>query len=70
MNEWYMYRKSAVAEIIKWTPDFDMTGVSVDDKLRAEGHPKDGDRVVRDVFNHADKWLITEEFFRKNYVPA
>ena len=53
-----------------WTPEIDMTGVSVSDADKAAGSPKPGDWIARNPQNHDDKWLVAADFYAQNYAPA
>lgn len=65
---WKKYRKKPVlVEMAKWTPDFDMTDVSVSKADRDNGHPKEGDMIARDSNNHDDVYLVNKEWFENHY---
>lgn len=71
MNEQYkQYRRSQIAELADWTPDFDMTGVSISEPDRAAGSPKQGDKIARNPVNHADRWLVAAAYFAANFEPV
>lgn len=61
------YRRTAVAEMADWHPDFDMTDVSVSEEDRKAGSPKQGDKIARNPKNHADKWLVAASYFTENF---
>lgn len=61
------YRRSAIAEMANWHPDFDMAGVSVSDVDKAAGSPRPGDMIARNPKNHDDKWLVAEAYFEDNF---
>jgi hypothetical protein len=67
LSEYTKYRRTAVAEMADWHPDFDMTGVSVSDADRNAGSPKVGDKIARNPVNHADKWLVAAAYFALNF---
>lgn len=68
MTTWLRYHnKPIVAEMIAWTPGFDMAGVSVSDVDKAAGCPKDGDMIRRNPDDHNDRWLVNAAFFKKNF---
>lgn len=52
-----------------WAPGFDMNGVSVSEPDRENGSPKLGDKIARNPANHADKWLVSAEYFAANFEP-
>lgn len=63
------YRRSAVAEMADWTPDFDMNGVSVSEADRSNGSPLPGDKIARNPKNHDDRWLVAAAYFADNFEP-
>ena len=65
-----LYRKKGVTPMDPWTPETDMTGVSVSDADREAGSPKDGDMIATDPWNAADRWLVSAAYFADNYEPA
>ena len=69
MSEYRKYQRTQVAEIAEWTPDFDMTGVSISEPDRKAGSPKAGDGIARNPDNHNDRWLIAADYRAKNFAP-
>ena len=69
MAEFKQYRRSQIAEMADWTPGFDMAGVSVSDADREAGSPKPGDKIARNPKNHADRWLVAEQYAADNFEP-
>jgi hypothetical protein len=67
MIEFKKYRRTQIAEMADWSPGFDMTGVSVSQTDRANGSPKPGDKIARNPDNHADRWLVSAEYFKTNF---
>lgn len=61
------FRRTNIAEMTEWTPEFDMTGVSVSDVDRENGSPKIGDMIARNPANHDDKWLVAKDYFQANF---
>ncbi len=53
-----------------WTPETDMTGVSVSDADKANGSPKMLDMIATNPQNGQDRWLVAHKFFIENYEPA
>ena len=41
--------------------------VSISDADRANGSPKIGDMVARNLNNHNDQWLVAEQYFEDNF---
>lgn len=64
------YRKKHLQPMEPWTPDTDMSGVSVSDADRANGSPKQGDMIAVNPENGEDRWLVAADFFEANYEPA
>lgn len=67
MPEFKQYRRSQIAEMADWTPDFDMDRVSVSDADREAGSPKPGDKIARNPKNHGDRWLVAADYFAENF---
>lgn len=67
--EFKQYRRTQIAEMADWTPDFSMAGVSVSEVDREAGSPKLGDKIARNPANHADMWLVAAEYFAANFEP-
>lgn len=61
------YKRKAIAEMAPWTPDIDMTGVSISEADFKSGSPKNGDMVARNPKNHDDKWLVAAQYFSENF---
>lgn len=64
---WKTYRKGGLVQMRPWRPSDTHT---VNDAQKAEGSPKTGDMICRDPDNTEDEWLITSDFFKRNYVLA
>jgi hypothetical protein len=69
MEYFEQYRRSQVAEMADWTPEFDMTNVSISPADRAGGSPKPGDKIARNPKNHDDRWLVAAAYFADNFEP-
>lgn len=67
--EYKQYRRSQIAEMADWTPEFDMTGVSISEADKLSGSPKEGDKIARNPMNHADRWLVAGAYFAANFEP-
>lgn len=65
--EYKKFRRKAISEVADWTPNFDMSGVSISEADRITGSPKDGDKIARNPKNHDDKWLIARDYFFDNF---
>lgn len=70
MSEFKQYQRKQIAELRAWSPDDDMTRVSVSAPDREAGSPKLGDRIARNPKNHDDQWLVAEAYFRDNFAPV
>ena len=64
---WNWYHRTNLAEMIPWTKDLDMTGISISQVDLDEGSPKVGDMIARNPSNHQDKWLISKAYFEDNF---
>ena len=69
MTDFIRYRRTAIAEMAGWTPEFDMDDVSVGDSDIRNGSPKLGDMIARDPADHSDKWLVNAGYFAANFEP-
>lgn len=69
-SEKLFFKKKKVQEMTPWTPEIDMTGVSVSDADKQNGSPKSGDMIAVNPQNKADRWLVAEKFFQDNYEAA
>ncbi len=64
------YRKKQLQPMEPWTPETDMTGVSVSDADKANGSPRDGDMIAVNPSDQTDRWLVAADFFAANYEEA
>jgi hypothetical protein len=69
MTEYKRYRRSQIAEMADWSPEVDMTDVSISPVDHAAGSPKPGDKIARNPKNHADRWLVAAAYFADNFEP-
>lgn len=82
MSEFKQYRRKQVAELRAVTendikvykagdsiPASFQSKVSVSDEDRKNGSPKIGDMIARNPKNHADQWLVAEQYFKDNFEP-
>lgn len=69
MSEYKRYRRSQIAEMTDWTPEIDMTRVSLTDADREAGSPKAGDKIARNPKNHDDRWLVAAAYAADNFEP-
>ena len=67
MPEYRQYRRTQIAEMADWTPDFDMAGVSISEPDAKAGSPKEGDKIARNPVNHEDRWLVAAAYFATNF---
>ena len=65
--EYKKYRRTQIAEMADWTPDFDMTDVSVSVVDQNAGSPVLGDKIARNPANHSDRWLVSAAYFAANF---
>jgi len=68
--EYRKYRRTQIAEMADWEPGFSMAGVSVSEEDHKAGSPKRGDKIARNPANHADRWLVSADYFAANFEPA
>lgn len=65
-----LFRKKGTQELVPWTPEIDMTGVSVSESDKNNGSPKNGDMIAINKNDPTDRWLVAEKFFNDNYEPV
>jgi hypothetical protein len=70
MSKFTQYRRTAIAEMMPWTPDVDMTRVSISAPDKEAGSPKQGDMIARNPANHDDVWLVAAAYFAANFEPT
>lgn len=63
------YRRTQIAEMADWEPDFDMNNVSISRPDQEAGSPKIGDKIARNPANHEDMWLVSKDYFDANFEP-
>jgi hypothetical protein len=69
MPEFKQYRRTQIAEMAPWTPDFDMRLVSVSVVDSQAGSPKEGDMIAQNPKDHRDQWLVAAQYFADNFEP-
>ena len=68
MKGWAKYkRKPELAEMKPWTPDVDMSRVSISEEDKEAGKPELGDMVARDPDNISDQWLVSKSYFEDKF---
>ena len=61
------YRKKGTINATEWNQWCIMDRVSISPADRDNGSPKEGDMIACDPSNPDDRWLISKEYFAKNY---
>ena len=69
MSVFKRYRRSQIAELAEWHPEFDMRYVSISEADSNAGSPKWGDMIARNPANHDDQWLVAAAYFAANFEP-
>ena len=69
MTEFARYRRKQIAELRPYVPGEDLSGVSINPEDAKAGSPKPGDMIARNPKNHADQWLVAEQYFKDNFEP-
>lgn len=64
---WTRYQRKSWTEMLPWSPDIDMSKVSVSREDSNNGSPRPGDMIARNPLNYADQWLVSEAYFQANY---
>ena len=67
MSHFKRYIRTNVAEMAHWTPEYDMSRVSVSQADKENGSPKIGDMIARNPLNHNDQWLVAKKYFEYNF---
>lgn len=68
MSEFKQYRRKQIAELRPYVEGETLdkiVSVSVADDLK--GSPRVGDMIARNPKNHADSWLVAEQYFKDNF---
>lgn len=65
------FKKIGITTMIPWTPNVDMTHVSISDRDKNVGSPKKGDWIAfkgSDVYEETiDRWLVEETTHAETY---
>lgn len=69
MSDWSNYRKKGVQQMRPYIPGEDMRGISISEPDKQTGSPKNGDMIARDSVDKYDQWLVSADFFARNYEP-
>lgn len=67
MSEFKKYNRIQIAELRPYIEGEDLTNIDVSTIDKKNGSPKSGDMIARNPDNHSDKWLISKEYFEKNF---
>lgn len=60
------YTRKGITLATSWTPEIDMTRISVSQADKENGSPKVGDMVARNPKDAGDMWLINAKYFEEN----
>lgn len=65
---WKIYRRTNIAEMRPYVPGESLhPRVSISAKDIENGSPKAGDMIARNPESHDDQWLVSYEYFAKNF---
>jgi hypothetical protein len=64
------YIKKAQQELVSWTEDMPLDLISISEADKLNGSPKQGDMIAINPKDKTDMWLVAEQFFKDNYIPA
>lgn len=68
MSEFKKYVRTNIAEMRPYIDGESLPqAVSVSQADKDSGSPKVGDMIARNPNNHADQWLVAEEYFKNNF---
>ena len=70
MSDFTQYRRKQIAELRLYEPGESMEGISISQSDKDAGSPKPGDMIARNPKNHADRWLVTAQYFADNFEPV
>lgn len=70
MSNFKQYSRVGFAEATQYSPEVDMTNVSISQADLDNGSPKEGDMIARNPKNHNDKWLIAAKYFKDNFTEV
>lgn len=69
MNEFKQYKRTQIAEMRPFVTGEILYDVSISAPDKANNSPKEGDMIARNPKNHADMWLVAEQYFKDNFEP-
>lgn len=61
------YRRIGVVEMRQYVEGESLADVPVSYPDKLDGSPKPGDVIARNPANHDDQWLVSKEYFEKNF---
>lgn len=67
MNSFTRYKRTQIAEMRPYVLGETLDGVSISLPDRQAGSPRLGDMIARNPKNHADQWLVAEQYFNDNF---
>lgn len=67
MSDFKEYRRKQIAELRPYIEGENLNGVSISQPDKEAGSPKFGDMIARNPKNHADQWLVAEQYFKDNF---
>lgn len=70
MAEYKQYSRKGLSEMTPYVEGMDLTEVSISKEDVNAGSPRIGDMIARNPMNHADKWLVSEQYFNDNLEEA
>ncbi len=70
MNDFREYKRTGSTLARPYVPGESALGVTISLEQTQTGSPKEGDMIAMNPDNHADRWLITKEYFAKNFSLA
>jgi hypothetical protein len=65
-----LYIKKTQQELVPWTEDMPIDLISISEADKLNGSPKQGDMIALNPKDKTDMWLVAEQFFKDNYIPA
>lgn len=67
MRKFQPHTKTQTTLIRHYEVGEDLTGVSISEADKANGHPKEGDMIGRSRTDENDLWLINADYYKENY---
>ena len=68
MSEFKQYLRTKISELRPYIEGEDLKGITITGVDIEAGSPRVGDMIARNPENHNDQWLMTENYFKENFL--